>query len=498
MPFEDALVLSPALLDMGSLQVGEDAPVEATFTVRNEGAEPRTVHGFDETVAISGPNAAAFHIDADSPVMTLQPGESRTFTARFDPPRDGDWVAEIHLNYGLETLRLRGSGRAPALAAAVEDVPGTPIGCGRGFDVHIDNVGRERLHIDGPGVVEGADFSLAVPLDGVAVAPGQGFDLAMRFEPGWQVPSDTTRTARLRLPTDDPEQGVVDLPLSAFAWAGSEVVETFGFHPRSQADVLFVADTDGVMSAHVDKAQAAMEAFLADVDAANVSLHAAVVTGASACPATTPAWSDAGAPAWQREAVLRDGFEGASGAGSETLLDHALAALAEDAPGGCLEGFRRPGAALHVVVVGGGPDAGSRTPAEALEALALAHPDAREVVVSAVIATESAGCGGVDYGEGYAEAALQSGGEIVDLCEADWGPGFSALAARSHAGVDGGLSLPLVEGALLDSVVVTVDGATWTEWRWDAEAAALVFPAESAPVPGSDVEVRYRLGVACD
>lgn len=495
---EDALVLSPALLDLGRVSVGQDAPVVAEFTVQNLGAGARTVHGFDEAVRVSGPDDAAFHVDADEPFLTLQPGESRAFSAVFDPPRDGDWVAEIRLNHGIEVLRLRGSGQAPVLDVSAPDIPSVPIGCHGSFDVRVENAGRERLRIESPVVADGPDFELAVALPALGIAPGEGVDLRMRFAPGWQEPADSTRTARLFLPTNDPQQGEVGLPLQGFAWAGSEVVETFRFHARSQADVLFVADTDGVMSAHVDKAQAALGGFLSALDAANVSLHAAVVTGGGACPTTAPAWVDDDAPAWQRESVLRDGFEGPAGADAERLLALAVETLEQDVPGGCLEGFRREGAALHVVVVSGGPDGGALDPADALAALSGAHPDAREVVVSAVIATESAGCGGAAYGGGYAEAALGSGGEIVDLCGADWSAGFERVAARSHAGVDGGLSLPLVDGALLDSVSVMVDGASWVDWEHDPDAGALVFPPETAPEPGSDVRVRYRLGVACD
>ena len=497
-PRDEAVVLSPALLDMGSMQVGVDAPLERRFTIQNVGAEPRTVHGFDEAVWLAGPETEAFRVAADEPVMSLGPGETRELVVSFDPPGDGDWVSEIRLNYGLEVLRLRGSGRASTLVARVDEVPSTPVGCARRFDVRIDNAGREPLVLETPTVVGGTDFSLAAPLEGLSVAPGQGFGLAMRFAPGWQVPSDTTRTARLRLPTNDPAQGTVELPLEGFAWAGSEVVESFRFHPRSQVDLLFVADTDGIMSAQVDKAQAALGPMLAALDAANVSLHAAVVTGASACPVTSPAWVDARTTGWQREQRLSDGFDGTSGPGADTLLEHAVAALAQDTSGGCLEGFRRAGAALHVVVIAGGPDGGSLTADAALEALDAAHPEARESVVSAVIATESTGCGGAAYGAGYAEAALRSGGEIVDLCAVDWSQGFEAVASRSHVGVDGGLSLPVEPAVLLDSVDVTVDGAAWEAWEWDDDATALVFPAATAPLPGSDVEVRYRLGVGCD
>jgi len=495
---DEALVLSPALLDLGRVRVGQDAPVVAEFTVQNVGPTARTVHGHDEAVTLAGPDDVAFQIDSEEPFFTLQPGESRTFSAVFDPPGDGDWVSEIRLNYGIEVLRLRGSGQAPVLQVTSPYIPSVPIGCSESFDVRVENTGRERLRIESPALVDGVDFSLAVALPALAVAPGGGVDLRLRFGPGWQAPADSTRTARLMLPTNDPQQGEVGLPLQAFAWAGSEVVETFSFHARSQADVLFVADTDGVMSAHVDKAQAAIGDFLGALDEANVSLHAAVVTGASACPSTSPRWVGDDAPLWQRETVLQDGFEGLSGPDAERLLALAVAALEQDVPGGCLEGFRREGAALHVVVVSGGPDEGGLAPGDALAALAAVHPNAREVVVSSVIATESTGCGGAAYGEGYAEAAVGSGGEIVDLCEADWTTGFERVAARSHAGVDGGLSLPLVDGVLLESVSVNVDGASWTNWEHDAEAGALVFPAETAPEPGSDVRVRYRLGVDCD
>lgn len=495
---DDALVVSPAYVEFGSVEVGSDAPRSAEFTVTNAGPTALTVHGFDEPVQTAGPDVPAFFVDVDAPYFSLQPGESRVLAATFDPPRDGDWSAEVRVNYGVEVLQLRGQGHAPTLAVDVPAVPGTPVGCEAPFDVRVENTGRSRLVLDRVAIEGGDDFSVPVPVDGAGIAPGQGFDLALRFRPGWQVPADGTRQAFLRIEGNDPLQGDVSLPLSAFAYTGSEVVDTFRYHPPSATDVLFVADTDGVMSAHVDKAQAAMEGFLAALDVANVDLHAAVVTPASVCPVTVPGWVDSSDPDWRRLEVLRDGFDVEAPASTLRLLDHATDALAQDAAGGCLEGFLREGAALHVVALAGGPDASGLEAEASLAALRLAAPLAREVVVDAVIATESAGCGGVAYGEGYAEAALVSAGEIVDLCQPDWTDGFGRIAGRMHAGIEGSLTRPLAEAPLLDSLDVSVDGAAFPGWTWDAEQHAVVFPEATAPDPGSDVRLSYRIALDCD
>jgi hypothetical protein len=493
----DALVVSPASLDFGSLQVDGPGPWTREFTITNAGKRSITVHGHDEPVPLTDPPSEVFRVVSDEPIFSLAAGESRELVAEFDPPSDGDWRAEVRVNYGVEVLALRGTGTAPTLALSDVQVPNTPTGCESTFDLRIDNVGREHLMLETVEVIEGQDFALVTPLDGVPVTPGDGFDLALRFRPSWQGPDTGDRQGVLRLTTNDPLQAVANVGLEGFTYAGSEVTEAFGFHPATTVDLLILADTDGVMSAHVDKAQAATAPLLEAFEAANVDLHAAVLTGASSCPTTSPSWVDADDPMWRRESVLESGFEGISGAASDTLLDHAADALGHDSPSGCLEGFLRPGAALHVVVIAGGPDGSTHDAAQHLAALASLAPDAREIIVSAVIVTSGPDCG-VTYGEGYAEAVLATDGQFVGLCELSWDPGFRDIAARSHEGVDGGLVHPLAEVPFLDSLSVQVDGTTFDDWHHDAGANAVVFPADTAPDPGSDVTIEYRIGQDCN
>ncbi len=497
---QEALVVSPARLDFGTLSVLDDVYATDTFTVTNAGTETVAVHGHDEPVLLEGPEGEAaddaVFLVAGDPVFELRPGESRSLLVTFRPTTEASWTAELRVNYGIEVLTLAGSGTAPV--AALDGPDGAwsvPFACEDSRAFTLSNAGSEPLHVEDAWIVGDEGFSVADGLVGAEVAPGGTVTGGVRFAPAWSVLDAGLAEADLYVQTDDPRWPVASAPLSALAYAGSTVEDDFTYAPGLDADVVFAVDTAGVMDAYLDRARGALDDFVDALDAGNVDLHAAVLTGAGPCPPAGWTGSDAARDA--RIEALEAGLDGDPGAWDDALLGLAAAGLAEDRPGGCMEGFLREGAQLHVVVIAGGPDGSGEDPEAALAALRAAAPDASGVVVSAIIATDDGACGGVSYGEGYADAAVLSGGVVGDLCASDWEASFADLAAVSVLAARGGLAHPLDFEPLVDSITVRVDGATWTDWTWDAEANAVVFDDAAPPAAGSTVEIRYVQAVEC-
>ena len=67
---QDALVVSPATLDFGTISVLEDGFGRADFTITNAGDQTIAVHGHDEIISLEGDADLVFEVAAD-PVFEL-------------------------------------------------------------------------------------------------------------------------------------------------------------------------------------------------------------------------------------------------------------------------------------------------------------------------------------------------------------------------------------------------------------------------------------------
>ena len=109
---EGLLVISPAEIDFGAVSVAADGPGVRSFTVTNAGGSRLTVHGHDEVIDLTEGASEVFTVDAE-PYFELEPGEARRLEVTFTAPTEGSWAGQLRVNYGVETVELSGSGRAP-------------------------------------------------------------------------------------------------------------------------------------------------------------------------------------------------------------------------------------------------------------------------------------------------------------------------------------------------------------------------------------------------
>lgn len=493
---QTALVVSPAGIDFGSVSALSLAGAQQHFTVTNAGELPLAVHGHDEVVALEG-SGGAFSIESD-PYFELLPGEQRELNIRFRPDTDGVWSGEVRVNYGLESLWLVGEGRAPVLEVTTEAAEPTAFGCVDVGEVMLENVGSLDLTVSG-WEIEGAAAWSVDPVAGLTVEPGARFAVPLRFAPDWDGLPGGARDAVLTLVTNDPQQPSLRLRLEGLAYEGELVSDAFVYRPETVADILLVADTEATLGAYVrTRGVEALGPMLDALDEANVNHHIAALTGGDSCPASLPSYaSSSRSPNYRSRTVESALVDGVAGDGDGVLLKHASSSLGLS----CFDGFLRDGAQLHVVAVAGGPHEGMGTPfalaASLLAGLGDAAPLASEVVVSAVAAAETAACAGASYGAVYIDAALASGGSLVELCQEDWGPGFAALAGVSAASAEGSLSRALEQVPLPSSIEVTVDGTRFTGWTYNGETNAIDFLESEAPPAGSAVIIDYMREVAC-
>lgn len=289
------------------------------------------------------------------------------------------------------------------------------------------------------------------------------------------------------------EDPVVDEPVV--------LVERFEQAPHAQVDILFVVDNTGSMSEEQLALSEGFEAFVLAVEDLSLAWQIGVVT-TSLEPdelgilhgepwIITPASGD---PVGALEQAVDVGTDGADEAGLAAMV----AALTDPDAVEANRGFRRPEAALHVVVLSDDDDdsdavLGSDPVGAALLVLdAQAIDQGPEARLSAVIGDVPSGCrghGGEAFpGTRYAEVADATGGVVASICEADLGDIVEELA---------GLSAQYPTRFELQAVPdgpprVSVDGVRQDEgWALESEPPAVVF--EQAPSGGSVVQVRYTL-----
>lgn len=282
--------------------------------------------------------------------------------------------------------------------------------------------------------------------------------------------------------------------------ASVPIEERFQQAPLAAVDLLWVIDDTPSMESARQTLGAALVGALADLDALGLQWQVGVVSAAL----DDPALGVLDGQPW----ILRPGLEGAedalldavtAGGGRDPTGGLGVAALALRPPlrDGANRGFRRPDAALQVIVVSDDDDQSEailgEDPAGAFLALLdeEAESSGRAARLSAIVGAPGTGCSGVDGtalpGDRYAEVAVESGGLLGDVCTAD-------LRAVVRGLGDLAVELPrefaLVAAPIEGTLRVEVDGEATAAWTLRLDPPTLVMDA--APPAGAELRVSYR------
>ena len=492
----EQLTVSPASLDFGTVSPSEEAAVR-TLTLRNSGTTPMTVVGHDQFIGLFGDDSSVFSLDAE-PFMELMPSEERALPVHFAPPTDGRWEAMLDIQPSSWQVSIVGRGSAPVVG--IDEPAGTTasIGCESSVSVNVFNQGSAPLSVEDLSLDDPWDaWTLTADPTPTQLNPGERLRLRYAFAPRYADDSGGLRSAAMSVFTDDPRQPRSDVSLEGLALQVNGVEESFIYSTSEQIDLLMVADTDGVMGLQIPTVQAAVPALVESFMNVGASLHTAVVTGESPCPQTLPVWADTAVEEMARIEHLQDGLEGERGPGSDWLGIHAATTLAQADETGCLAGFLRPDARLHVVLIAGDHDQSGLRPATQLASIAAEAPLASQTMVSAILPTDTFGCSGTLYAESYAELTVLSGGALVDLCAANLSSAVHQIAVKAVSDVRLALERRLQREPIPESIQVEVDGVSWPHFTYRAEDHTIVFDESQPPSSGSEVLIRYRAVEEC-
>lgn len=469
------VVASPGALDFGAVSVNAEGEARLALRLYNLGDTDETVTGHDEPRG----EGAAFSIAA-APMLELAPGASVELEVVFAPGTDADYVAELLIDPSEELVRLTGRGTAPVLETGAPDLPPVVLGCAGEGEVPVANAGSEPL-VFASADVSSAEFEVVDFPD--TLEPGESGTVVVRFAPAGGGPRGTT----LSLRTDDPARPEAGVSLSALGYEGERVTESFRYAPTDPTDILFVVDTGGGMTTQVQKAEAVIPDFVDALRDDNLDYQLVGLSGAGPCPGPL-GWASRSDTSLVGERVLEWAFAGESGPWDADLLGLAVASLAETGAGGCLDGFRRDDADLHVVLV---TDTDSQGDADAAVAALEDEVGDAGLRISALVPV--ADCGGRP--DDYVRVAETHGGTVEDLCAPDWTEAFMAFASQPAG--ENAVRYALAETPVLATLEVLVEGATWTDWSYDGERNEVVFDGGQTPALGAEVVVEYVSAVAC-
>jgi hypothetical protein len=476
-----SIELDPPLLEFAPVALGEVAVLP--LTVRNVGEVVLTVDG----TSILG--TTAFTVLADLPVE-LEPGAELQWDVTFSPVNPSD---EATLSVSSDdperpeaTVPLLGGALAPELLVYPNPLAfgAVALGCNATLPLGLYNAGAADLVI-ADLAESGAGWSVALPVLPITLAPGEDTFVDVTFTPN----SVAESTGVLYITSND----LVPVRTATHTGNGAtddaieeEFVQADG--PWASTDILLSVDGSCSMDDDQTNLTANFAAFTTALASADMDWQMYVVTNDDGCHASR-LFTAADVTVEELDRAVR----APHGVWTEAGLTLVANALAETGRGGCNEGLLRPDAKTTVIVVS---DEGDQSPAPWDDMLGTILGHAPNASVHAIVGDVPWGCATAAPGTGYHEAALQTGGAFLSLCDGDWGSSFRTIAALAASGQTDTFVLDNRPDA--STLAVAVDEAASSAWRYDTASNAVIFDAGAVPSPGGRIRVSYRLSSDCE
>lgn len=396
-------------------------------------------------------------------------------------------------------------------------------------EVSLSNACAEPVAIQdvriGPGTTDGEFVLTGAPAAPLTLEPGATTTVAVDY----LAQTLGMSLSPLFVAADGLERPLL-VPLLGESYDRDTQIDSFVQQSNDKVDVLFVLGNSTSMVEEQPRIQAALPSFVDVALSRQVDLHVAVTTTglvpvSDACPGgaqggeagrlfpvdhslarildqTTP---DLATRLQENAEVGRcatpfdpqnpgttskpQGLEAMRRALSTPLVDHADDPRTPQAEDGNL-GFLRYDAALAVVVVS---DEDDHSPDDVATYVSFVKTlkgagQPQRAAIYAIAPNDQACATASGNGLRYQQAAQASGGEWLSICSSDYAPLLQDIANRTF-GPQTAFTLSAIPGGAGD-ITVSVDGQATTAWTYDPAANAVIF--DTAPPPGSQIQIAYR------
>ena len=484
--------VSPPILHFGEYT---GTPVVRNLTISNEGEATLDVR----SIVIQGNDAISFTNQTGLSQFFIEPYDSTVLPFIFEPQSvQNDAIVSISSN-DIDTpiveVPLSGTLTAPMVSVTPNpfDMGTHSLGCYGEHSLQISNTGTAPLTIsDISSLSEDMSF-ISVDELPILLNPAETQTIEIGF-----IPSQTT-----------PTQGTFDVTSNAINHPYSFIAQGSGFAPEHtqswtiqegpKSDILFSVDLSSSMSDEAVTLGQQFNTFITTLSNYTSDWQVMVVNADHGCnhsgilTPSTPNYETIFADA------VRTGAYDISF--TEALLTNVTRAVEKTDPGDCNEGFLRPNAQLHIIMLS---DECEQSPNPGIcgtqwqsyiDRIYNAKGDPHLVRLSAVAGDYPSGCGGTAlFGSGYWESTQITGGVFLSICS-DW---TSPMALQMLANSSISQSrFTLDHPAMEESISVTVDGVAHVDWIFDGNSNEVIIQS-NIPGSGRTISITYTEIPSCE
>jgi hypothetical protein len=524
--------VAPALVNFGLVQRGRQATLPVV--VHNGGSQPCNL----TNVQLTG--APEFSVASGGGAMiTVAPSSSHSVAVKFLPDNYGAFHTLMTFgsddpSQAMVQVPIDGSSAQTDLLVVPSslDFGVVPVMCSSpDRSITLYNTGANpvtvmQVYLDASTP---PSFQLASYPTPTTIAPGQSSAITVRYHP-----SAVGQETGLLFIVNSASPAPVAVPLSGDGEVNAVVTDTFHQASTPKADVLFVVDNSGSMQWAQGSLSSNLSSFLMFAQTQNIDYHIAVTTTDVDPPGPlgigggehgafvgspkiiTPQTPNA-LTAFQSNVNV-----GTNGSGLERGLEAAYLALSDPQINTTNAGFLRPEATLAVIVVSddddtrqddrngscpsGNPGGPNEIPGPGVRPVDFYVNFLRNIKgfqntsmfsFSAVVEMNECECSGTgDNAEAegwrYMQVAMQTGGVVASICQANWGTtlnniGMSSFGLRSD--------FPLSSQPVVSTIAVSVNGMSVpsSSYSYDMTSNSIIFNAGSVPQANATITVTYSV-----
>jgi hypothetical protein len=482
--------VTPLEHDYGPLSVSESSNLD--ISIKNIGNDILDVSDIELI-----DSAENFSLYSDSEYL-IGPNEEITISVSYSPTHYSDDRSSLKISSNdsdesVVIVDLIGSGNAPMIKITPDyyDFESVYLGCEESLDLKIENIGNVNLEVydidylaNIPADMHVEDFFDIISSFPATIPPGGAIDLKLDY-----IPLDTLNDAAfLRVHSNDPMNSIAEAEQYGLGEYENIYTETFEQDGIIDVDILFVIDNSGSMSANQTNLKNNFSSFINIFSLAGASYHIGFITTDSPDLVNNSIVSDLDSDPVSEAEYIIDSI-GTSGSASERGIDMAYMALDSGGDAALGSSFQRDGARFVLIFVSDEKDHSYLYDhLELIVKIESLKSSFGLVSAHAVAGDYPSGCsgnGGAEFGEGYYDVLSHFYGSLLSICSGDWGFDLDEIARDSILLNQ----FPLSQDAIPDSISVTVDGVSTSDWTFEESTNSVIFDA--TPATGSQISITY-------